>query len=536
MAAIFNERSQYEDTQGRPLAGGKIFFGKVGLDPKLNPENIFSNPELTAALANPQILDTLGRATNQVYIEGRYSLRIEDVNELQIQETLIVGVDPGTSGPIILGNVQGTNALTATASPTITEYVNGQEYRLQVLTANTLQMSLNIDTVGVKNITDSLDGLVIAGQWLSVYFNSVNDVFDTASTRNLASPAPIGNETPNAIDGTIIKASTRLEGILGSTNPAAITGTVIKANTSFQGNGGAIITQFDNGTVNTNSPTRGVTQLAVKTWAAQKGAKAIIQGDIATGAIGQGELKTTTGEVSTSGVGVVVVGAGGQYGFWPEVKIQGVATTTDFVAPLAIAAGVANTAYRQLFNLGSANAPTVVFARSRFVQASPPYDIGDGECHSFIFAIVDSLGKIESMYHAPDPPWANNGPTCIRSEYKKKGKLYRKTCVVDKTKHFSDPTRTTYVEQEITIDFKNSDMALIPHPFQGNDLAGKSIILIDPGCDIVRIAEDTKEGEESALEELFHNDYVRFGNEPLAGRATPHSDVMVVKPTWKDTK
>ena len=83
-------------------------------------------------------------------------------------------------------------------------------------------------------------------------------------------------------------------------------------------------------------------------------------------------------------------------------------------------------------------------------------------------------------------------------------------------------------------------MALHPHPFQGNDLTGKSIVLIDPNCDIVYKAEQMKGWEENALEELFHNDYVRFGNEHIKGRCTPcgHGvdEVMVVKPTWKNSK
>ena len=82
-------------------------------------------------------------------------------------------------------------------------------------------------------------------------------------------------------------------------------------------------------------------------------------------------------------------------------------------------------------------------------------------------------------------------------------------------------------------------MALLPHPWSGNDLSNKSIVLIDPCDSIVRQAESMKESGEGALDELFHNDYVRFGNEHIIGRCTPCNhgvdEVMVVKPKWKNS-
>ena len=72
-----------------------------------------------------------------------------------------------------------------------------------------------------------------------------------------------------------------------------------------------------------------------------------------------------------------------------------------------------------------------------------------------------------------------------------------------KTKEFKDPDRISLVEQEITCDFKNADMALIPHPFQGTSLTGRTIILIDPCSDVALRAEEMKEAGEGALDELF---------------------------------
>ena len=144
------------------------------------------------------------------------------------------------------------------------------------------------------------------------------------------------------------------------------------------------------------------------------------------------------------------------------------------------------------------------------------------------------------MSHSPDPCWAHNGPNCITPEYNRAGKGYRKIKTIDKTKGFEDPDRISLVEQEITCDFKNTDMALIPHPFQGTSLTGRTIILIDPCSDVALRAEEMKEAGEEASDELFYKDYVRYGNEHIEGRCTPCNhgtdEVMVVKPTWKNSK
>jgi hypothetical protein len=282
-----------------------------------------------------------------------------------------------------------------------------------------------------------------------------------------------------------------------------------------------------------------------------KAKKDTVQGiiDLLSSSIAQGDLKTTTGDLTTTATHLHTTGAGGEYGFWPTVKTAIGFQSHHIVASLlnqtatSTYASIYNepgTSFIQNFDMGVSNADTLT-VRHRYVQASPPYNIGDGECHSFIFLLVENnSGKILGGYHAPDPVWANNGPTCIHPEYKRNGKSYRNKKIIDKSKSFEDPSRFTFVEQEITNEFKNSDMDLIPHPWGGNDLSDKSIILIDPCDSIVRQAELMKESGEEALDELFHKDYVRFGNEHIIGRCTPCNhgidEVMVVKPTWKNSQ
>jgi len=372
-------------------------------------------------------------------------------------------------------------------------------------------LSINITAIG---------GSGIFSDW-TIRVSGVQGV--AGPSVDLSSPAPIGDVAPNTVKAT-----------------------------TFEGNaGGTTINEFStDGTLAGDSDDAVPTEKATKEYADTK----LSDG---AGIIDQANLKSTTGDMvkTISGSPLLVTGPGGEFGFWPTMNTALSSGSKVIVSP-AYSLTATNTGAGNVINFANINYNTTnlqrfllmngtssgfnpgsLTVRQRFVQASPPYDIGDGPAHSFIQGLIENgSGKIIAMYHAPDPVWANNGPTCIAPEYKKNGKLYRQACIIDKTKSFQDPERYKYVEQEITNDFKNSDMDLIPHPFQGNDMTGKSIILIDPNDPIVLRAEEIKNAGEVALEELFINDYVRFGNEHLKGRATPHSSVMVVKPTWKNSK
>ena len=88
----------------------------------------------------------------------------------------------------------------------------------------------------------------------------------------------------------------------------------------------------------------------------------------------------------------------------------------------------------------------------------------------------------------------------------------------------------TETELEITADFKNSDMNLIPHPFQGNDLTGKTIVLFDPMSKIVERLEEIKNAD-GDLSEIIYGNFLNIGNTEL-GRARPPG-VMSVSVTMK---
>lgn len=532
MASFIDENTQFEGVDGKPLVNGKIYIGVQGQDPVLNPTNIFSDRALTIALANPQTLNSLGRSTNKIWIPGKYSLRVEDsaavlhLVELDQGETQAVGTTK-------LSNVQGVDAITSLANPTITAYVDLQQYVFTAVGSNTVAVTMSIDGLVAK----SIDGTSAAGtfsvdQLVSIYFNAATDSFAQGITpaTNLASPGEIGGTTPDIVN------STNFIGPIGQTSANPVKGTTGEFTTSLKLAAGATVTEIE--TTLSSSAVKIPTSSAVNTKINTLPLDATVD---------QAALKTSTGDMvsSTSAINLFT-GPGGEYGFWPTYKAAnatarrlnigpGNCTTTASASSFAMNTVAITTGFLQKFTVSN-NVGTMT-VRQRFVQASPPYNLGDGEVITFIFLIINNATRnIDLGWHAPDPVWANNGPTIIRPEYIRKGKAYRKVRMIDKTKEFQDPERYTFREQEITHAYKNSDMALIPHPFEGNDMTGRSILLIDPNDPILeRMEEIRMAGEESAIEDVFCKDYIRFGNEHLAGRKTPHSSVMVVRPSWKNT-
>jgi hypothetical protein len=70
---------------------------------------------------------------------------------------------------------------------------------------------------------------------------------------------------------------------------------------------------------------------------------------------------------------------------------------------------------------------------------------------------------------------------------------------------------------------------VVPHPFCGN-LAGKTVVLLDPVCPLVERLSRMQAAGEFVLE-LAYKDYIRIGNVPLSRAAPP--GVMPVAVNWR---
>lgn len=262
------------------------------------------------------------------------------------------------------------------------------------------------------------------------------------------------------------------------------------------------------------------------------------QSNITAGAVGQSQLKTADGTVSTINTTPInLILPGGGFGFYPQLNEESVSGVMD----ATIAAALSNSAYETNIAL-TAQSGATVSARQYYVQASPPYDLGDGAIGQFVFAVLDASGMIESVYSAPEAPWHNNGPTDIRADYYDADGRGWRWQDVRETEWLWDEVTQDHVphshvvgreQVEITQTIKQADMPLIPHPFLRNGLDGKTVVLLDPVADITwQLAEMHAQGVSS--NELLHDDYLRVDNTALRRAGPP--GVMVVPFRWRLTK
>lgn len=232
MSAIFDEQQQFVDDGGNPIVNGFIYIGDQGADPKLNPKAIFSDRALTAALANPQRTDANGRSVNKIWTDGRYSMRISDLNDDQLYQELDNGEDAGAV-TLSLGNVIGSNAITADASPTITSLDDTAQFIFEVVSENTTDaVTLNIDGLGAKDIKRNFDQDVVAGKFkvnqiVIVAYNSTTDDFEWINENARINTETKGADIASAATVDLATATGNNLDITGHAGPITALGTVI---------------------------------------------------------------------------------------------------------------------------------------------------------------------------------------------------------------------------------------------------------------------------------------------------------------------
>lgn len=193
--------------------------------------------------------------------------------------------------------------------------------------------------------------------------------------------------------------------------------------------------------------------------------------------------------------------------------------------------------------------------QERYVSASKPYDLGNGEIPSFFTAVINNAtGKVEMLSYSEDPTWANNGPTvinpigrmlnlsgvgkisgCDAAERARKVSAYKRTF---NDLLSSDPESFARVyealTEPVTMEEKNRDIALFPHPYQGTDLAGRTVVLLDPcGPTVEELWLAQMFGGDSPSD-IIHSGNIIIDNEPSGAIGPP--GVMTVGCRWKNTK
>ncbi len=258
--------------------------------------------------------------------------------------------------------------------------------------------------------------------------------------------------------------------------------------------------------------------------AAKIAANAVGQSEIASGAVHQSELDTSSGIVSVSDGAADLTLPGGQYGFYPQLRADNGDITISLDARLANDVDSATYAANIYLSVSGSSTPDG-YARQRYVNSSPPIDLGDGDIPLFFFAMMRG-GKMFATYAADVPPWLYNGPTNTRpDEVLKSGKKLQWRRTIDPT-----TKRVTKEKIEITQAIKNADMGIIPHPFPKSS-KNDSIVLLDPPS-TDELLDLHEAGEE--VHKLIKDDYIRIGNERLQ-RCGPDG-VMPVSFKWRLTR
>jgi hypothetical protein len=282
----------------------------------------------------------------------------------------------------------------------------------------------------------------------------------------------------------------------------------------------------------------------------------VAQAQINANSVGQSELKYTTASqsVSVPGSGYAVIALTG--GTNTMMHFQGGTQGSITIAPnngtYAANLGFGN-------NLGSSRN---AYVYSSYIQASPPYNLGDGDIPLFVYALVNkSSSVILGTSVAKDPHWAYHGFHNITPDrISKTGRKYKNVpqfvldnfnikSAIKSGDELLIKTAFDYLhnknisEIELTDEYKNQDMNQAAHPFMddNNFISGEAaVILIDPVSPIVLdLYELHKQTEHSTelnehIPNLLHDQYIKLNKSTLK-RAMPNG-VIAVAASWKKTK
>jgi len=253
--------------------------------------------------------------------------------------------------------------------------------------------------------------------------------------------------------------------------------------------------------------------------------------------------------------------AGGEYGFYPQNRVSssGVLRGAQITNP---GTGISTTSYLTNMNVINISGTGTGYIRQRYIQASPPYDLGNGECYLFTFILRDKLTKeIIAVWSAPDAPWHNNGPTNIAAYstekilkgFREDESAYDYTDLKTRSdnvyKRISNGqtisnagrlaiqqwmvislTLPIVGDRNVLQSVKQKDMPVIPHPF-GDVLSTQEILLLDPISDTTRELAELQQSEEESMCMLIHNGLFVISDKELARVSPP--GVKTVSYRWK---
>lgn len=297
----------------------------------------------------------------------------------------------------------------------------------------------------------------------------------------------------------------------------------------------------------------------------------ITEAKLAASAVSQGKLKTAVNTISVSATsnGQTVL-SGGRYCFMPTGVLGsggGIDRITwivgghievgadDRVPPLdstsiywpTVAYGTRSSEVTLINWKALLDDASSIYVQ--YVAACPPYNLGNGDIPKFYYGLMNSAGKIDVLWSAEDPPFANNGPTIInplgRIRRLVQGTLAdangRAARIAELKRvhamfHSTDPKDVAAVrailEAPVTMEEKLRDMPLIPHPFMSAP-SGYTVILLDPCGPVVEELwlGETYGGDDA--HKIINGGKIVIDNTPCGAISPP--GVMAVGCRWKRT-
>lgn len=107
--SLFTGLPQFFDSvTGAPLSFGWVYFGEPNQDAKTSPKDAYTNNAYNVPLPNPLQLTAAGKFEQEVWLDGDYSIIVDDENSVQQEEYLLYPEPVGGGGGADWGDIGGT--------------------------------------------------------------------------------------------------------------------------------------------------------------------------------------------------------------------------------------------------------------------------------------------------------------------------------------------------------------------------------------------------------------------------------------------
>ena len=234
--------AQFFDGNGNPLTGGLLYTYLAGTT---TPVITYTSRSGVANNTNPIVLDAAGRTPAEIWLDGgvlyKFVLKTSAFVDIGTYDNIPAVNDPTTTNNLI--TVAGTNALTGLATPPLEGYTTGAQYSFIAQNTNTGAVTLDIDSLGVKAVTQTganplVAGSIVGGAMVLVEYDGTR--FQLLTPNSFINPIIRGYTEIITSSGTVgasatlsIAAGTVLTATLTSATACTFTMPAIVAGKSF---------------------------------------------------------------------------------------------------------------------------------------------------------------------------------------------------------------------------------------------------------------------------------------------------------------